>query len=215
MDNKVKPAKFKGDVIITFGEVPLAIRAEKALKAAGFESRLVAPPPQFRLGCALGLEIDSSQREAITRLLKEKGIEISRMVSLERESVASFYNETVIDHFRNPRNVGAIEKADAVGHVDNPSFSIDAELYLKIKNGIVTEARSKSFGCGATIASGSIVTEMVKGKGLEEISRITAEDIDRALGGLPASKSHCAKLGAELIAAALADYSEKERGKQV
>jgi NifU-like protein involved in Fe-S cluster formation len=203
--------KFKGDTVITFEDVNIALKAEKILKAAGIENRLVAPPPEFRLGCALGLEILSSQSEAIERLLSEKNIAVSRKVLLERESTAGFYNATVIDHFRNPRNVGIIENADAVGHRGNPSFSIDADLYLRIKDGVVTEAKSKSFGCGATIASGSVVTEMVKGKKLEEIAGITAEDIDHALGGLPASKSHCARLGHDLIQAALKDYAERHK----
>lgn len=129
--------------------------------------------------------------------------------------MAGFYNEKVIDHFKNPRNVGVIKNPDAVGYVGNPSWGIDAELYLKIENGVVTEAKSKSFGCGATIASGSVVTEMVTGKRLDEISGITAADVDKALGGLPSSKSHCSKLGADLIAAALADYREKQGKRQV
>lgn len=211
MEEKAHQKGFRGDIVITFDDVPLAISAEKALKAAGFQSRLVAPPPEFRLGCALGLEILSSESEGIERLLKEKNIQISRKVPLDRESTSGFYNKTVLDHFRNPRNVGVIENADAVGHFGNPSFSIAADLYLSVKDGVVTEAKSKSFGCGATIASGSVVTEMVKGKKLEEIAGITAEDVDKALGGLPESKSHCATLGAELIHAALKDYAERHK----
>jgi nitrogen fixation NifU-like protein len=122
--------------------------------------------------------------------------------------MSGFYNEQVIDHFKHPRNVGVIKNPDAVGYVGEPAWGIDAELYLRIENGVVTDAKSKAFGCGATIASGSVVTEMVKGKRLEEIAKITTEDVDRALGGLPASKSHCAKLGRELIQAALQDYAK-------
>lgn len=125
--------------------------------------------------------------------------------------MAGFYNEKVIDHFKNPRNVGVIKNPDAVGYVGEPSWGIDAELYLKIENGVVTEAKSKAFGCGATIASGSVVTEMVKDKSLDEIDRITNEDVDKALGGLPSSKSHCAKLGRDLIQAALKDYRERHK----
>jgi nitrogen fixation NifU-like protein len=123
--------------------------------------------------------------------------------------MAGFYNEKVIDHFKNPRNVGVIKNPDAVGYVGEPAWGIDAELYLKIENGVVIDAKSKAFGCGATIASGSVVTEMVKGKRLDEIVGITNEDVDKALGGLPASKSHCAKLGRDLIQAAVKDYRER------
>jgi len=125
--------------------------------------------------------------------------------------MAGFYNEKVIDHFKNPRNVGVIKNPDAVGYVGEPAWGIDAELYLRIENGVVTEAKSKAFGCGATIAAGSVVTEMVKGKRLEELHGITNEDVDRALGGLPASKSHCAKLGRKLIQAAVKDYRERRK----
>jgi nitrogen fixation NifU-like protein len=125
--------------------------------------------------------------------------------------LAGFYNEKVIDHFKNPRNVGIIKNPDAVGYVGEPAWGIDAELYLRIENGVITEAKSKAFGCGATIAAGSVVTEMVRGKRLEEIAGITNEDVDRALGGLPASKAHCAKLSRELIQAAVKDYRERHK----
>jgi nitrogen fixation NifU-like protein len=125
--------------------------------------------------------------------------------------LAGFYSEKVIDHFKNPRNVGVIKNPDAVGYVGELAWGIDAELYLRIENGVITEAKSKAFGCGATIAAGSVVTEMVRGKRLEEIASITSEDVDRALGGLPASKSHCARLGRELIQAALKDYRERHK----
>ena len=99
-----------------------------------------------------------------------------------------------------------------MGYVGEPAWGIDAELYLRIENGVIIEAKSKAFGCGATIAAGSVVTEMVKGKRLEELDGITNEDVDRALGGLPAAKSHCAKLGRELIQAAVKDYRERHKG---
>jgi nitrogen fixation protein NifU and related proteins len=124
--------------------------------------------------------------------------------------MTTFYNEKIVDHFKNPRNVGVIKNADAMGYVGDPSWGIDAELYLKIENGVITEAKSKSFGCGATIASGSVVTEMVKGKRLDEVEGITAAAVDQALGGLPPSKAHCAKLGADLITAALVDYKARQ-----
>lgn len=125
--------------------------------------------------------------------------------------MAGFYNEKVIDHFRNPWNVGVIKNPDAMGYVGEPARGIDAELYLRIENGVVTEAKFKAFGCGVAIAAGSVVTEMVKGKRLEELNGITNEGVDRALSGLPASKSHCAKLGRELIQAAIKDYRERRK----
>jgi len=125
--------------------------------------------------------------------------------------MAGFYSDKVIDHFKSPRNVGVLKNADAVGYVGEPAWGIDAELYLEVENGIITEAKSKAFGCGATIAAGSVVTEMVKGKRLDEVVNITDADIDKALGGLPASKAHCSKLGRELIQAAVKDYHERHR----
>ena len=208
MENKPQQ-KFKGDTVITFDDVPLAINAEKALKTAGFPSRLVAPPPEFRLGCALGLEILSTDRDAIVALLKEKSIAISRTVPLEGGSNSGFYNKTVLDHFRNPRNVGVLQNADAVGHFGNESMSIEADLYLRVRDSVVTEAKSRSFGCGATIASGSIVTEMVKGKTLEEAADISNKAVAEALGGLPANKMHCSNLAADALHLAIQDYLVK------
>ena len=125
--------------------------------------------------------------------------------------MAGLYNEKVVDYVKNPRNVGVIKNPDAVGYVGDPTRGIDVELYLKIENGVITDAKSKAFGCADTIAASSVVTEMVKGKRLEEITGITSEDVDRALGGLPASKAHCAKVGRELIQAAVKDYREHHK----
>ncbi|MCL2679705.1 MAG: iron-sulfur cluster assembly scaffold protein [Dehalococcoidia bacterium] len=210
MANNSPPEKFKGDAIITFEDVPVAIRAEKLLKASGYPCKLVAPPPQFRLGCALGVEIMAYQRRSIETLLEEKDVHISQMVGLDSDDSAKYFNETVIDHFKNPRNVGEIENADAVGHVNNSSLSINADLYLKIMDGVITQARSKSFGCGATIAAGSIITELVHGKRMDELSAINAAAVDKALGGLPESKSHTATMAADLVASAVADYNSRQ-----
>lgn len=122
--------------------------------------------------------------------------------------MAGFYNEKIIDHFKHPRNVGVIKNPNAVGCVRRAPLGIIAELYLRIETGVVTEVKFKAFGCGGTIASISIVTEMIKGSRLDEIASITNEDVDKALGGLPASKLYCAKLGSELIQSALKDYRE-------
>jgi nitrogen fixation NifU-like protein len=126
--------------------------------------------------------------------------------------MSAFYNTKVIDHFKHPRNVGVITNADAMGYAGHPSLGMDAELYLKVENGLVIAARSKSFGCGATIAVGSAVTEMITGKRIDEIAVIAHSDVDLALGGLPPSKSHCAAFGRELIQSAVKNYSERHKG---
>lgn len=125
--------------------------------------------------------------------------------------MTGFYNEKVIDHFNHPRNIGVIKDADAVGYVGDPAWGIDLELYLKLDGDIIKEAMSKTFGCGATIATGSVITEMLKGKSLEEALKIGEDDIDAALGGLPPSKAHCARLGRELIQAAIKDYYSRQK----
>ncbi len=119
------------------------------------------------------------------------------------------YSDTVLDHFRNPRNTGIIESADAVGIAENSACGDVLHLYLSIADGRAERASFKTFGCAAAIAAGSILTEMVTGATLEEISRISKQDVVEALGGLPPMKVHCSVLAEDAIRAALADFAKR------
>ncbi|GAB6275184.1 MAG: Fe-S cluster assembly scaffold protein NifU [Peptococcaceae bacterium] len=123
------------------------------------------------------------------------------------------YSEIVMEHFKNPRNVGEIENPDGVGQVGNPVCGDIMELYLRVKDGIITEAKFKTFGCGAAIATSSMVTEMVKGKSVEEALKISNRAVAEALGGLPPVKMHCSVLAEEALKSALEDYLSKSKGK--
>jgi NifU-like protein involved in Fe-S cluster formation len=130
-------------------------------------------------------------------------------------SVGLFTDE-VIDHFTNPRNVGEMEDADAVGVAGDPGCGDAMELYIKVQDGVVTDASFLICGCVAALASASMTTVLVKGKTLDEALRITNEDIAAALGGLPDHKVHCSVLGAEAIKSAGENYREsKERSRCV
>jgi len=118
----------------------------------------------------------------------------------------SMYGEKVMDHFRNPRNVGEIENPDGIGHVGNPVCGDIMELYIKIKNNIITDARFKTFGCGAAIATSSMVTERIKGNSIDEALKISNSAVAEALGGLPAVKMHCSVLAEEALKSAIDDY---------
>ena len=120
--------------------------------------------------------------------------------------VSSLYSEKVMDHFRNPRNVGEMENPDGIGRVGNPICGDVMELYIKIRDGIIVDAKFKTFGCGAAIATSSMVTEMVKGKGIEEALKISNKAVAEALDGLPSAKMHCSSLGEEALKSAIADY---------
>lgn len=124
------------------------------------------------------------------------------------------YSEKVMDHFMNPRNMGEIEDADGVGTVGNPVCGDVMRLYLKIKEGVIVDAKFKTFGCGAAIASSSMLTEMLKGKRIEEAQKISNQAVAEALDGLPPVKMHCSVLAEEALDAALKDYYQKERSKQ-
>jgi len=124
----------------------------------------------------------------------------------------SQYSEKVMEHFKNPRNVGEMEDPDGVGHVGNPVCGDIMELYIKVKDGIIVDAKFKTFGCGAAIATSSMVTEIVKGKSIEEAQKISNRAVAEALGGLPAVKMHCSVLAEEALKSAIEDYFSKGKG---
>ena len=119
------------------------------------------------------------------------------------------YSEKVMDHFRNPRNVGEIENPDGVGHVGNPMCGDVMEMYIKVKDNVIFDAKFKTFGCGAAIATSSMATELVIGKTIEEAQQITNKVVAEALDGLPPIKMHCSNLAEEALEAAIKDYKEK------
>ncbi len=120
------------------------------------------------------------------------------------------YSEKVMDHFRNPRNVGEIENPDGVGRVGNPTCGDIMELYIKVEDGKIADAKFKTFGCGAAIATSSMVTELVKGKSLEDALSLSNRAVAEALGGLPPIKMHCSVLAEEALQSALADYYQRQ-----
>ena len=119
------------------------------------------------------------------------------------------YSEKVMDHFMNPRNVGEIENADGVGQVGNAKCGDIMKMYLKIEDGIIMDAKFKTFGCGAAVATSSMATELIKGKTIKEAEMVTNKAVMDALDGLPPVKVHCSVLAEEAIAAALQDYKIK------
>ena len=121
----------------------------------------------------------------------------------------ALYSETVMDHFRNPRNVGVIEDADGVGEVGNVQYGDIMKIYLKINEGIISNVKFETFGCGSAIASSSMATEMIKGKPVAEAMALTNRAVAEALDGLPAHKLHCSVLAEEAIKKALQDYYER------
>lgn len=119
------------------------------------------------------------------------------------------YSEKVMDHFRNPRNVGEIENADGVGQVGNAKCGDIMRITLKIDDGVITDAKFTTFGCGSAIATSSMATEMVKGKPVEEALELSNRAVVEALDGLPAQKLHCSVLAEEAVKAAVKDYYDK------
>ncbi|MDA8388311.1 MAG: Fe-S cluster assembly scaffold protein NifU [Nitrospiraceae bacterium] len=119
------------------------------------------------------------------------------------------YSEKLMDHFTNPRNVGEIADADGVGEEGNPTCGDVMKITIKVKDGRIEDAKFRTFGCGAAIAVSSMVTEMVKGKTLEEALSITKEAVADALGGLPPQKMHCSNLGSDALRLAIEDYRRK------
>ena len=122
----------------------------------------------------------------------------------------SLYSEKVMDHFRNPRNVGTIEDANGVGEAGNPVCGDIMKIYLKINNEIIEDVKFETFGCGSAIASSSMATELIKRKSVAEAADLTNKAVAEALDGLPAHKMHCSVLAEEAIQAALADYKNRE-----
>ena len=121
----------------------------------------------------------------------------------------ALYSEKVMDHFMNPRNVGAIENASGVGEVGNAKCGDIMKIYLKIENDIIEDVKFETFGCGSAIASSSMATEMIMGKSIHEALELTNKAVAEALDGLPAHKLHCSVLAEEAIKNALKDYFDK------
>jgi nitrogen fixation NifU-like protein len=128
---------------------------------------------------------------------------------MANEEMAGPYSEKVMDHFMNPRNMGEITDADAVGTVGNPACGDVMRLYIKVDDDKITEAKFKTFGCGAAIATSSMATEMIKDKTMDDALQVTNEAVAEALDGLPANKMHCSVLAQEAIEAAIKAYREK------
>lgn len=120
------------------------------------------------------------------------------------------YNEKVMEAFKNPKNVGEVENYDGLGKVGNAACGDIMQITLKIDNDVITDAKFKTFGCGAAIATSSMATEMIKGKSIDEALTLTNKAVIEALGGLPAVKVHCSVLAEEAVKAALADYYTKQ-----
>jgi len=122
------------------------------------------------------------------------------------------YSDKVMEHFLSPHNVGKIDSPDGVGHVGNPACGDIMELYIKVEDGRIADAKFMTFGCGAAIATSSMVTDMVIGKTVEEAREVTNAAVTEALGGLPKIKRHCSVLAEQALNAALDDYLEKGDG---
>ena len=121
------------------------------------------------------------------------------------------YTDKTMEHFRAPHNVGEIKDADGIGKVGNPVCGDIMKIYIKVKDGVIVDAKFKTFGCGAAIATSSMTTDLVKGKTIEEALKITNHQVTEALGGLPAVKRHCSVLAEEALQAAVEDYQAKQK----
>ena len=125
----------------------------------------------------------------------------------------SLYSEKVMEHFRHPRNVGEMKNPDGIGHVGNPICGDIMELYIKVNNNRIIDAKFKTFGCGAAIATSSMITGMVKGKTIEEALKISNKAVVEALDGLPPVKMHCSVLAKDALKSAIDDYLAKKDKK--
>ncbi|RJQ25822.1 MAG: Fe-S cluster assembly scaffold protein NifU [Peptococcaceae bacterium] len=121
------------------------------------------------------------------------------------------YSEKVMDHFSNPRNVGEIPDADGIGEVGNPTCGDIMKLFIKVKDGVIDDIKFKTFGCGAAIATSSMVTELVKGKTIDEALQISNKTVAEALDGLPPKKMHCSNLAADALHKAIEDYQKRSK----
>ena len=124
------------------------------------------------------------------------------------------YSKKVMEHFLNPKNMGKIEKPDGVGVAGNPVCGDVLTLYIKVRDGRIVDIKFQTLGCAAAIATSSMITELAKGKTIEEAMRITREDVADELGGLPPVKMHCSNLAAEALHKAIEDYLRKQKGKK-
>ncbi len=123
--------------------------------------------------------------------------------------MSMIYSEKVMEHFMNPRNMGEIEDADGIGEVGNPICGDLMTIYIKVQDNVIEDIKFKTFGCGAAIATSSMVTELVKGKTIEDALKVTNKDVAEELDGLPPLKMHCSLLAEEGIKAAIEDYKNK------
>lgn len=124
------------------------------------------------------------------------------------------YSDIVMEHFKNPRNVGEIPNADGIGEVGNPACGDIMAFYIKVRDNVLEDVKFKTFGCGAAIAVSSMVSEMAIGKTLDEAMQISNKSVIEALNGLPKKKHHCSNLGADALHRAIEDYRAKQQGKQ-
>jgi len=135
---------------------------------------------------------------------------MSQVIIIRKEVLMAGYSKEVMDHFTAPRNVGEIKDADGKGEIGNPTCGDMMTFYIKVKDNIIEDIKFKTFGCGAAIAVSSMVSEMAKGKTIDEALKITNKDVAKELGGLPKNKLHCSNLGAAALHAAIEDYKKKQ-----
>ena len=121
----------------------------------------------------------------------------------------ALYSDKVMDHFQNPRNVGKLDDADGIGEVGNAKCGDIMRMYIKVKDGVITDCKFNTFGCGSAIATSSMATELIKGKSVEDALKLSNQAVVEALDGLPAHKIHCSVLAEEAVRAAVKDYYDK------
>ena len=127
--------------------------------------------------------------------------------------MSQMYNDKVMEHFTNPRNVGEIENPDGTGQVGSAACGDIMKMDIKVENDVITDVKFKTYGCGAAVASSSVATEMIKGRTIEEAMKFTNKELLQAIGGLPSAKIHCSILAEEALQAALKDYRDKNKAK--